>query len=135
MGFKFDGTGTPMSMAKLAVILERLRASSELTWRALLFVCLSLGYMLLFVKRDIVVASGTVGVDAGSGAARVVTGYADISCNWHLLFWYSVLLIVTAQMSYSVRAFFVGEGVGFYRACPHTRSAAPWESAASQQAT
>eukprot|EP00931_Biecheleriopsis_adriatica_P100082 TRINITY_DN7509_c0_g1_i1.p1 TRINITY_DN7509_c0_g1~~TRINITY_DN7509_c0_g1_i1.p1 ORF type:complete len:705 (-),score=126.37 TRINITY_DN7509_c0_g1_i1:113-2227(-) len=39
-----------------------------------------------------------------------ITNYCD---NWHLMFWYGLFLITTANISYAPFEFYLGEGVGF----------------------
>ena len=41
-------------------------------------------------------------------------GCAGTIGEWHQIYWYSVVLIVTAQMSDTVREFFIGEGPGLW---------------------
>jgi len=76
-------------MATALEIYARIQTSPELSWRLLLCATLLLGWMMLFTS-----------------------GEATESCMWHLLYGYSALLILTAQMSNTVRSFFIGEGVG-----------------------
>lgn len=74
---------TQMTCAEVCV---RLHESKELRWRLLLLFAFAIGALMI--------SMGDIASDA----------------KWHLLFWYSAFLIITAQMSDTVEAFFLGEG-------------------------
>jgi len=75
--------------------MERLRSSTELRWRALLFAGFAVAGLLVRSTNS----------TAASGCQGTIG-------EWHQIYWYSVVLILTAQMSNTVREFFVGEGPG-----------------------
>ena len=76
-------------------LMERLRSSTELRWRALLFAGFAVAGLLVRSTNS----------TAASGCQGTIG-------EWHQIYWYSVVLILTAQMSNTVREFFVGEGPG-----------------------
>lgn len=78
-------------------LLERLASSQELRWRALLFAGFAVGGLLVRSTNSSA-ASGCIGTIG----------------EWHQIYWYSVVLILTAQMSNTVREFFAGEGPGLW---------------------
>lgn len=78
-------------MPAISGMVERLSQSTELRWRLLILACLVFGGMMI-----------------GTGAGN------DERLNWYLLYVYGGLLIMTAQLSDSVPAFFTGRGASFW---------------------
>ena len=89
-----------------AGMCARLSASTELNWRLIMLGCFFVGWLMLFAGA----AEGGDGEESDDGTPG---GNVWRGCKWHMLYWYSALLILTAQMSNQVREFFTGEGVGF----------------------
>ena len=61
---------------------------------------------------------------------------AGASCSslgeWHQLYWYSAILILTAQMSDTVREFFMGEGPGLLDHAGYFLLGRPYAQAAEE---
>ena len=74
-------------MSVFATIYQRLSESTELPWRALLLGVFVVGGLMISVGKE-----------------------TDDENGWHTLYWYGAMLILTAQMSHTTRAFFMGEG-------------------------
>ena len=71
----------------------RVGNSKELRWRLILLVVFILGALLM--RSD-----------------SVATACGGSQGEWQQLYWYSAVLILTAQMSDTVKEFFMGEGYG-----------------------
>lgn len=71
---------------RLSDVCRRLHESKELRWRLLMLFAFAVGSL------------------------TASAGNLSNEHNWQLLFWYSALLVVSAQFSDTVAAFFVGEG-------------------------
>ena len=69
----------------------------QLRWRLLLFGGFCVGGLLVRTTNS----SSAEGCQGTIG-------------EWHQIYWYSVVLILTAQMSDTVREFFIGEGPGLW---------------------
>jgi len=67
----------------------------------------SFWYRLLFV----ILAAAVGGSQIGGSCGR--SGDSSYCWNWHLMYWYSLLLIVTANISSRPHEFYMGEGVTF----------------------
>ena len=74
---------------RLSACASRISSTTELRWRALVFVCLVFGSLMI-----------ATGEHESTQAAT----------NWYVLFVYSGLLILTAQMSDTATPFFLGRG-------------------------
>ena len=87
--------------------LDRLKASKEIRWRMPLAVLGIIGGVLVHVY------TGDI-----NGTCEEVGNVTECSCErsigeWPQIYWYSVVLILTAQISSTVREFFRGEGPKF----------------------
>jgi len=76
---------------RIGGICTRLADSTELRWRSIVAACLVFGCMMI--------GTGSGGIEA---------------TNWYLLFIYGGFLILTAQMSDTVSAFFSGRGASLW---------------------
>ena len=85
-------------MSVFATIYQRLSESTELPWRALLLGVFVVGGLMISVGKE-----------------------TDDENGWHTLYWYGAMLILTAQMSHTTRAFFMGEGTAPWL------SVVPWQ--------
>lgn len=74
---------------RLSACASRISSTTELRWRALVFACLVFGSLMI-----------ATGEHESTQAAT----------NWYVLYVYSGLLILTAQMSDTATAFFLGRG-------------------------
>ena len=92
---KSQGMGATTAAA--SGLMARLSESKELRWRLLLLGGFAVGGLLVRSNNSTSAegCQGTIG-------------------EWHQLYWYSVVLILTAQMSDTVREFFLGEGPGLW---------------------
>jgi Na+/proline symporter len=80
-------------MCACSGLYARLSSSKELRWRLILLGAFAVGGLLVRSSNS----SSSSGCSGSIG-------------EWHQLYWYSALLILTAQMSDTVREYFLGEG-------------------------
>ena len=114
-----DVTRTSIRRARMATsdavppFHERFANSREFRWRLMLLAVFI--FAGLFVRTDSV-----------AGASCSSLG------EWHQLYWYSAILILTAQMSDTVREFFMGEGPGLLDHAGYFLLGRPYAQAAEE---
>ena len=92
---------------------ERVLASNELWWRiVLLLAVIGGGIAVEIALRD------------HNGTCSTIGNVTTCSCSegageWSQLYWYSAALILTAQLSTTVKQFYLGEGKSFWGETRH----------------
>ena len=91
----------------MSSFVERVRKSREAVWRIpLLLALIAGGVVVQICTRDY------------NSSCTLVGNVTNCQCapvgEWSQIYWYSAVLVITAQLSLTVREFFLGEGPSFW---------------------